>query len=149
MNTELMFSLKTDLWATPQKFFDELNKKFDFTLDPCSNDENKKCKNHFTEKENGLAQRWTGRVFMNPPYGKELKQWIKKAHDEVMIWNADLVVALIPARTDTTYFHEFIYKKFEIDFIKWRLKFWDSKNCAPFPSMLVYFKKLSYIWEKY
>ena len=137
MNKELMFSSKTDNWATPLDFFNELNKEFCFNLDPCADDENHKCEKYFTKIENGLLKDWTGhRVFCNPPYGREIVQWVKKASVESE--NA-LVVMLLPARVDTKWFHEYIYNKAEIRFVKGRLKFGDSKNSAPFPSMIVIF----------
>jgi len=140
MNTALMFSSETDLWATPQDFFDELDKEFHFTLDPCATPENAKCKKYYTVKEDGLKQDWQGEtVFCNPPYGKAIKNWVKKCYEESRKPNTT-VVMLIPARTDTTYFHEYIYKKAkEIRFVKGRLKFGCSKNSAPFPSMVVIF----------
>jgi len=140
MNTKLMFSSETDLWATPQDFFDELDKEFHFTLDPCATPENAKCKKYYTVKEDGLKQDWQGEtVFCNPPYGKAIKNWVKKCYEESRKPNT-IVVMLIPARTDTTYFHEYIYKKAkEIRFVKGRLKFGGSKNSAPFPSMVVVF----------
>lgn len=140
MNTAVMFSSKTDLWATPQAFFDELNEEFHFTLDPCATPENAKCKKYYTVKENGLKQDWQGEtVFCNPPYGKAIKNWVKKCYEESRKPNTT-VVMLIPARTDTTYFHDYIYKKAkEIRFIRGRLKFGNLKNSAPFPSMVVVF----------
>ena len=133
------FSSKTDDWSTPQAFFDELDKEFHFTLDPCCTKENAKCKKYFTKEDDGLKQSWGGHtVFCNPPYGRAIKDWVKKAHDEAKGINTK-VVMLIPARTDTKYFHEYIYGKAEIRFIKGRLKFGDSKNSAPFPSMIVMF----------
>lgn len=141
MNTDVMFSSKTNEWATPQKFFDELNAEFNFTLDPCCTIENAKCKTFFTESDDGLLQNWKGhKVFCNPPYGSEIGKWIKKSYEESTQENT-IVVMLIPARTDTKYFHEYIYKQSEIRFIKGRLKFGDSKNSAPFPSMIVIFGK--------
>lgn len=140
MNTAVMFSSATDLWATPQDFFDRLNEEFNFTLDPCATKENAKCKNFFTKEIDGLRQNWGGHnVFCNPPYGKELPLWVQKSYEESRKPNTK-VVMLIPARTDTRYFHEYIYHKAkEIRFIKGRLKFGDSKNSAPFPSMVVVF----------
>lgn len=140
MNTEIMFSSKTDLWATPQSFYDELDKEFQFTLDPCATPENAKCEMFFTKEMNGLTQNWGGnRVFCNPPYGKEIGKWVKKAYEESKKSNTT-VVMLIPARTDTAYFHNYIYHKAkEIRFVKGRLKFGQSKNAAPFPSMVVVF----------
>ena len=140
MNNELMFSSKTDLWSTPNDFFDKLNDEFRFTLDPCSTHENAKCYKHFTEEENGLLQDWGNEVvFCNPPYGRQIKDWVKKSYEESQKDNTT-VVMLIPARTDTIYFHEYIYHKAEIRFIKGRLKFGNAKNSAPFPSMVVIFE---------
>ncbi|MCG1347457.1 phage N-6-adenine-methyltransferase [Staphylococcus epidermidis] len=134
------FSSKSNEWTTPQHLFDELNREYHFTLDPCATHENAKCEKYFTEKENGLLQDWSDDVvFMNPPYGREIKHWIKKAYEESL--NGATVVCLIPARTDTTYWHDFIFDKaFDIRFLKGRLKFGDSKNSAPFPSAIVVYK---------
>lgn len=136
MNTNVMFSSQTDLWATPQEFFDKLNLEFRFTLDPCATPENAKCKKYYTVLEDGLKQSWFGEtVFCNPPYGTAIKDWVKKCWEE---GQQTTVVMLIPARTDTAYFHNYIYKKAdEIRFVKGRLKFGGSKNSAPFPSMVV------------
>ena len=135
-----MFSSETDIWSTPQDFFDKLNDEFNFTLDPCSLPENAKCKHFYTPIENGLIQDWSGEtVFCNPPYGRKLYDWVKKCYNESRN-NNTTVVLLIPVRTDTKYFHEFIYHKAkDIRFIKGRLKFGGSKNSAPFPSMIVIF----------
>lgn len=142
MNTKAMFSSKTDQWATPQWFFDELNKEFGFTLDPCADEFNHKCNRYFTKEQNGLAQDWSGEtVFCNPPYGREIPLWVKKCFDEVHLGNCHCAVMLIPSRTDTQWFHKYIYKQAEIRFIKGRLKFGDSTNSAPFPSMVVVFRK--------
>lgn len=140
MNTELMFSSKTDDWATPQDFFDKLNEEFDFTLDPCASLENHKCPIYFTKLNNGLSKKWFGRVFCNPPYGRVIGDWVKKAYTSFQNKECDLVVMLLPARTDTKWFHEYIYGKAEIRFIKGRLKFGGCKNSAPFPSMVVIWK---------
>lgn len=79
MNTEVMFSSKTDQWSTPQDFFDKLNQEFCFSLDPCADETNHKCKKYFTEQDNGLLQDWTNEtVFCNPPYGREIHHWVKK-----------------------------------------------------------------------
>lgn len=135
-----MFSSKTDQWATPQDFFDKLNEEFNFTLDPCADEFNHKCDTYFTVDDDGLKQDWSGNtVFCNPPYGLAIKDWVRKCSDESKKENT-IVVMLIPARTDTKYFHEYIYGKAEIRFIKGRLKFGDSKNAAPFPSMVVVFR---------
>ena len=142
MNTEAMFSSKTDQWATPQWFFDELNKEFDFTLDPCADEFNHKCDKYFTKEQDGLAKDWRGEtVFCNPPYGREMPLWVKKCFDEVHYGDCPCVVMLIPARTDTRYFHKYIYKKAELRFVKGRLRFGGSTDNAPFPSMVVVFRK--------
>lgn len=137
-----MFSSKKDQWATPQDFFDVLDREFSFTLDPCADETNHKCNRYFTKEIDGLSQDWSGEtVFCNPPYGRNIKKWVKKSRDEALKPNTT-VVMLIPARTDTQYFHDYIYQKpnVEIRFIKGRLKFNDSNNAAPFPSMVVVFK---------
>lgn len=135
-----MFSSETDLWATPQEFYDKLNREFNFTLDPCAISENAKCDKYYTIREDGLNQNWGGEtVFCNPPYGRAIKDWVKKCYEESKKPNTT-VVMLIPARTDTKYFHDYIYNKVkEIRFIKGRLKFGNAKNSAPFPSMVVIF----------
>lgn len=141
MNKELMFSSKTDMWPTPQKFFDEQNKIHSFTLDCCASKDNAKCDKFFTEEDNGLQQTWTGNVWMNPPYGRGIGEWVKKAYESVFVeGSSDKVVCLLPARTDTKWFHNWCVKG-KVEFIKGRLKFGDAKNSAPFPSMLVVFEK--------
>lgn len=132
------FSSETDLWATPQDFFDKQNAIYNFTLDVCANDENAKCKKYFTKDDDGLKKDWVGNCWMNPPYGREIKQWMKKAYDE-HIKHGSIIVCLVPARTDTVWWHEYAMKG-NIEFIKGRLKFGDAKNSAPFPSALVVFK---------
>lgn len=132
------FSSQSNEWDTPQDFYDELNKEFNFTLDPATNGTNAKCDRYFTPADNGLAQSWDKEiVFCNPPYGRGLRHWVKKASETT----GGVVVMLIPARTDTTYFHDYIYQKpgVTIRFIKGRLKFGGCKNSAPFPSMVVVF----------
>lgn len=139
MINKSLFSSNSDDWSTPQYIYDELNNEFDFNLDPCSSDDNYKCENHFTIAEDGLTKNWEGyRVFCNPPYSN-IAAWVKKAYKEATK-KKTLVVLLIPARTDTKYFHEYIYHRSEIRFIKGRIKFGDSKNSAPFPSMIVIFR---------
>ena len=139
-NIKVMFSSKDDKWSTPQDFYDELNAEFGFTLDPCADEYNHKCNKYYTQEEDGLLQDWEGEiVFCNPPYGKAIKDWVRKAYIEGCKPNTT-VVMLIPARTDTIYFHKYIYHKAEIRFLKGRLKFGNSKNSAPFPSMVVVYR---------
>jgi len=134
MNTGL-FSSKTCEWSTPQEIYDKLNREFHFTLDPCATPDNAKCEHYYTIEDNGLSYSWRGeRVFCNPPYGREIGKWVKKAAE-----SQTLTVMLIPARTDTSYFHDYIYRKAEIRFLRGRLRFGDGNNNAPFPSMIVIF----------
>ncbi len=117
-----LFSSKRMDWETPKDLFRSLDEEFHFTLDPASTDENALCKKHFTEKEDGLVQSWAGEtVYCNPPYGRNLPAWIEKAYREAL--KGATVVMLIPARTDTKAFHNFIYGKAEIRFIRGRLRF--------------------------
>lgn len=140
MNTDVMFSSKSDMWETPQCLFDKLNSKFHFDIDVCATKENAKCKKFYTKKQNGLLQEWKGVCWCNPPYGREIIKWVRKA--SISAKNGATVVMLIPARTDTKWFHDYIYKKdnVKIKFIRGRLKFGNAQNSAPFPSMLVLFK---------
>lgn len=132
-----MTSEKDD-WETPQALFDELDAVHHFTLDPCSTHENAKCEKHYTVEEDGLAQSWAGEtVFCNPPYGRNIGEWVRKCSEES---KHAKIVMLIPARTDTAYFHDYIYHKAHVRFIRGRLKFergGAALNSAPFPSMLV------------
>lgn len=118
----VVFSSESDEWGTPQHVFDALNDEFRFTLDPCSTDDNAKCEAHFTAQDDGLSKSWTGEtVFCNPPYSN-VKQWVEKCYTESRK-KCTTVVALLPSRTDTRWFHEYVYGKAEIRFIKGRLKF--------------------------
>lgn len=140
MNRALLSS-KNMCWCTPQDFFDQLNEEFHFVLDAAATDETAKCPLYFTPENDGLSQSWNygGAVFCNPPYGREIGKWVRKAWEESQ--NGNTIVLLIPARTDTTYFHNWILGKAELRFLKGRLKFTDANGVAsdpaPFPSMLV------------
>ena len=140
MNNALLSS-KNMCWCTPQDFFDALNEEFSFVLDPAATDKTAKCELYYTPETDGLSQSWDrgGAVFCNPPYGREIGKWVKKAFEEAR--GGYPVVLLIPARTDTTYFHDYIYGKAEIRFVRGRLRFTDEEgnaaDPAPFPSMLV------------
>ena len=139
----VMFSSKTGQWGTPQEFFNKLDWRFGpFNLDPCATPSNTKCSNFFTEAEDGLSKSWEGFTsFINPPYGRGLEKWIKKAYEESRKEDTK-VVMIIPARTDTKYWHQYIMKADEVYFIKGRLKFGDAENCAPFPSAVIVFDGL-------
>ena len=140
MNKEVMFSSATDNWATPQNFFDKLNAEFHFDLDVCADESNHKCDTYHTKEQDGLTMPWKGIVWCNPPYGRESGSWVRKALFASV--GGATVVMLIPARTDTKWFHDYIYKRdnVEVRFVKGRLKVGNSKNSAPFPSMVVVFK---------
>lgn len=131
------FSSATDEWETPQALFDELSWIFGgFTLDPCATRSNAKCARFFTSAENGLAQRWEGKVFMNPPYGRSIGPWVRKAFESSL--EGTLVVCLLPARTDTRWWQEYA-KRGQVWFLRGRLKFGKARNAAPFPSAVVIF----------
>ena len=136
MNNDLMFSSKTDLWSTPQDFFDKLNAIHGFETDVCASTDNAKCIKYFTAEDDGLIQQWDGVCWMNPPYGREIKAWMKKAYESSL--TGAKVVCLVPARTDTVWWHEYAMKG-QIEFIKGRLKFGGHKDPAPFPSAVVVF----------
>ena len=143
-NTQrLMFSSGSGNWTTPQDFYDKLDQEFNFTLDPCCTPGTAKCKNYYTESDDGLSKSWGGHtVFMNPPYGRGIKHWIRKAYEESLKPDT-VVVILIPSRTDTKYWHDYCMKASSIRFVKGRLKFGNSRNSAPFPSVVLVFGEKS------
>lgn len=133
------YSSDSNEWETPRWLFDRLDQAFHFTLDPCSTDANAKCLGHFTIRDNGLALPWRGNVFVNPPYGREIGDWVGKCHHEHEAGGAN-VMLLVPSRTDTAWFHDHIYGIASIRFLRGRLKFEVDgvpQGSAPFPSMLV------------
>lgn len=126
-------------WETPACLFDELSRTFGpFTLDPCATPENAKCPRYFTLLDDGLSRPWGGRICMNPPYGREIGRWVKKAWEESL--TGPLVVCLLPARVDTRWWHHYA-RKGHVHFLQGRLKFGSSRNSAPFPSAIVVFGK--------
>ena len=147
MNKALLSSKKMD-WCTPQSFYDELDLEFHFKLDAAATDKTAKCSMYFTPETNGLEQSWDvgGAVFCNPPYGREIGKWVEKAYSESMRGGYEIVL-LIPARTDTQYFHDYIYGKSEIRFVRGRLRFTDDDGVAadpaPFLSMVVIYNSKS------
>lgn len=142
IKAEALYTSNSCEWATPQNFFDSLNEEFHFGIDVCATSKNAKCSKYFTIEDDGLQQDWCGygAVWCNPPYGKTIGLWIKKASDTAK--SGSTVVLLVHARTDTRWFHDYIYQKpnVEIRFVKGRLKFGGSANSAPFPSMVVIFR---------
>lgn len=142
MNNALLSS-KNLSWCTPPEFFAELDHEFHFDLDPAATDKSAKCAKYFTPADNGLEKDWGGyRVFCNPPYGRRIQDWVRKGYEESRK-PGTLVVMLIPARTDTSYFHDYIFngKADEVRFLRGRLKFTDEegnvKDSAPFPSAVI------------
>ena len=132
------FESATVEWPTPQDLFDEINSEFSFTLDVAATAENAKCPKFYTIEIDGLAQPWDGTCWMNPPYGRQMVDWIKKAIRET--WNGVTTVALIPARTNTTWWHDLCMKYGEVRFIRGRPKFGGADHGLPQPLALVIFK---------
>ena len=130
-----MFTSVTDEWETPQWLFDEYDQKYHFTLDACASPENAKCKTYFTPEQDGLKQEWTGSVWCNPPYGRQIWKWVEKGYKS----RAEVVVMCLPARTDTRWFHDYCLKG-EVIFLRGRVKFGGATQNAPFPSMIVVFR---------
>ena len=155
----VLFSKKSDEWATPQWLFDVLDKEFEFDCDAAATPENRKCPSFHSDKfvkgwfvpcgdkivscmGDALIESWyKATYFLNPPHSK-IKQFMKKAYEESL--KGAVVVCLIPCRTDTYYWHDYVMKAHEIRFIMGRLKFGDSQNAAPFPSCIVIFDHSKY-----
>ena len=123
-------------WETPQLFFDALNAEYHFDVDVCATENNAKCERYYSKEQDGLSQQWKGVCWMNPPYGREIGKWMRKAY-ESSLYGAT-VVCLVPARTDTAWWHDYAMKG-EVEFVRGRLKFGGSKANAPFPSAIVTF----------
>lgn len=132
------FSTGTTDWSTPQKFFESLHTEFGFQLDACATPANAKCWKYYTPDEDGLTRPWSPRTWCNPPYGYSIGKWVKKAYDESRVVNT--VVMLIPAKTETAWWHDYVMKAAEIRLVRGRLRFGGSKINAPFPSAVVVFK---------
>ena len=133
---KVLYSSENEVWETPQDLFNRLNDEFHFDIDVCATPENAKCSKFFAPLDDGLSQDWQGVCWMNPPYGKKIGAWMKKAMEA-----KTTVVCLVPSRTDTKWWHDYAMKANEIRFIKGRLKFGNSKNSAPFPSAIIVFGK--------
>lgn len=137
LNKRLMFSSVTDEWETPGKFFDRLDSMFEFTLDVCADEKNRKCASYLSKDEDGLSRPWSKRNWMNPPYGRTLPRWVEKADREARV-NGCMTVALLPARTDTRWFSQHC-SAWHVVWIRGRIRFGGGAYSAPFPSMLVFF----------
>ena len=135
-----LLSSSTDQWATPRAFFDQWDARFRFELDVCADHTNAKCRRYFSAADDGLAQEWAPfRCWMNPPYGREIGRWMQKALEESR--RGALVVCLVPARTDTAWWHEYAMQG-RVIFVRGRLRFGEAKNSAPFPSAVVIFPRI-------
>jgi phage N-6-adenine-methyltransferase len=137
INTGL-FTSNTPEWETPQWLFNELNAEFGFTLDVCATADNAKCTNYYTPEQDGLSREWCGICWMNPPYGRQIGAWIRKAYESAQA-DIAIVVCLVPARTDTAWWHDYCMRG-EIRYLRGRLKFGNAKHNAPFPSAIVIFR---------
>lgn len=146
MINKSLFTSEKDFWETPCNFFTELNERFHFDCDVASSHENHKCDKYFTKESDGLEQVWEGNIFCNPPYGRNIKLWVEKAYKESLRDSNRVIVLLIPARTDTSYWHDFIFGKANVEFLRGRLKFelnGEPKSTAPFPSALIIYGKIN------
>ena len=138
MLSKSLFSSSSTEWETPDDLFNLLNNEFNFTLDVCATPANAKCARYFTPEQNGLAQSWAGETcWCNPPYGRQIGLWVAKAHSESK--RGATIVMLLPARTDTAWWHDHVMRSSEIRFIRGRLRFGGAKHGAPFPSCVVVF----------
>ncbi len=134
-----LYSSRSEEWATPPAFYAELHAEFGFTLDPCATRQNAKCATFFTKADNGLTSDWGSHtVFCNPPYGRTIGEWARKCHEASL--NGPTVVLLVHARTDTRFFHDWVYGKAELRFVRGRLKFGDGKQSAPVPSLVAIYR---------
>jgi site-specific DNA-methyltransferase (adenine-specific) len=142
MVSKALFSSNKKNWGTPLPFFKRYDDEFHFTLDAAASEENKLCDRFYSESQDSLLQPWTGRVWCNPPYGRDLFRWVDKACKETLYFErCTLSCLLLPARTDTKWFHEIVIPHGEFEFIKGRIKFVGAKHVAPFPSMIVVFQR--------
>ncbi|MDW5563931.1 MAG: DNA N-6-adenine-methyltransferase [Methanomassiliicoccus sp.] len=139
-----MTSSKTPEWGTPWSLFWRLDEEFSLNLDVCATPLNAKCSRYFTREDDGLAKEWAGRCWMNPPYGREIIKWIRKAY-ESSLKEAEIVVCLLPARVDTEWFHEWVWGKAEVRFLRGRVRFIDESgrqaDPALFPSMVAIYRR--------
>ena len=135
---EKKFESATVEWPTPQELFDELNAEFGFTTDVAATNDNAKCAHYYTQEQDGLKQDWRGGVWMNPPYGRAMVEWLKKAIRET--WNETTTVCLIPARTNTAWWHDLCQKYGEVRFVRGRPKFGGADHGLPQPLAIVVFR---------
>ena len=134
-----LFSSATAEWQTPRALFARLHREFSFTLDVCARRDNHMCPAYFTPEQDGLRQAWSGTCWMNPPYGRVIGMWVEKVHTESA--GGGLVVGLLPARTDTSWWHDHVMKAREIRLLRGRLTFVGASAPAPFPSAIAIFDR--------
>lgn len=139
------FRSTRDVLSTPQAFFDKLDAEFGFTVDVCALPHNAKCLTYYSPEQDGLQQVWTGTCWCNPPYGTVIEQWVQKAYESAQL--GATVVCLVPSRTDTHWWHDYVLPYAEIRFVPRRLHFDDSGNSAPFPSVVVIFRPTASVAE--
>ena len=138
---EGMFTSDSAEWETPHAFFAAIDSVYAFTLDAAASDENAKCERYYTKEDNALEQRWPGVVWCNPPYGREISDFVKKASEEILWSDTELIIMLVPCRTDTKWWQQYAMKADEIMLIGRRLKFVGAPTSAPFPSALLFFRE--------
>jgi phage N-6-adenine-methyltransferase len=144
MNAAVLFSSRTDEWATPPAFFRKMSRRYGpFDVDVCAVADNAKCERFFSPEQNGLLQPWAGRCWCNPPYGKTIGQWVRKAWEASV--DGSTVVCLLPARVDTRWWHQYVERfAATVEFLPGRLRFGDATSSAPFPSVVVVFRPARY-----
>jgi site-specific DNA-methyltransferase (adenine-specific) len=153
-NMSVHYSSKSALWETPDDFYQRLYVEFGFTTDVAALPTNTKCRSFYTPEMDGLAQDWRGVLWLNPPYGREISRWVAKAYQAAQE-NGATVVCLLPARTDTKWWHTYVMRAAEIRFVRGRLKFSNAVSSAPFPSAVVIFRPgkigpplISWMWAE-
>ena len=142
MVSDTLFSSDRMDWETPQWLFDLLDDQYHFDLDACATKENAKCWRYYTQEDNGLKRKWSGNVWVNPPYGREIGDWVDKAAQQIKYTRVQWIVMLLPARTDTKWWHRSVMAKAKsIRFIEGRLRFVGGSSSAPFPSVIVIYHR--------
>lgn len=140
MVNSVIFESRNMCWETPPYLFDKINAEFSFTLDAAASTENAKVAQYYTETDDALKQTWNGNVWLNHPYGRQIVQFMQKACEETTCGNSELVVCLVPVRSDTKWWHHFAMQATEIRLFDRRVRFVGAEHTAPFPSCLVVFR---------
>jgi phage N-6-adenine-methyltransferase len=137
MNHVAAFMSRKQDWTTPRPFFDYWNTRYNFTLDAAAEPHNALCDRYYTTEDDALTQDWEGTVWVNPPYSAGIGKWVGKAYEEAR--KGATVIMLIPARTETRWWHTYVMQAAEVVLIKGRMRFGGSPINAPFPSCVVIF----------